>query len=79
MTTKRLEAALSKTNLTGIINRGSFRKYVGERNIVEFYDQEGTVVALNVRSKNDNHDLQSDYTAGVFPRSIRSAVELFIN
>ncbi len=33
---------------------------------IEFYSQEGSVVVIRLRRKNDNDDPYSDYSAGIF-------------
>lgn len=47
--------------------------------VVEFINQDGSAICIIVRNKNDHDDIMTDYHAGTFFSSIKSAIEFAVH
>ena len=71
--------AIKKLNKAGfeVTNNGS-RYYVnGKRHVISFIAQEsGDITCIKVRHENDEDDMRSDYSAGVFCDNLSQALRI---
>jgi hypothetical protein len=76
--TKKLEKAGFKVEQIGNTRRAS---HASTKYVIEFLKNGGEdcVVCINVRSLDDKHDSQSDYSAGVWANNIGQAIKLALN
>lgn len=78
MLTKNLIKAVEKSpTLIGIRHNNGNHTYYNNHNIMEIIDQEGEAINVYIRRKNQHDDIQSDYFAGSFYHSIKSALSAF--
>lgn len=76
--TKKLEKAGFTVEQIGNTHRAS---QASTKYVVEFLKngREDCVVCINVRSFDDKHDSQSDYSAGAWANNIGQAIKLALN
>ncbi len=73
----RLIRALNNAGFT-IEDNGHQYFCKGAKRVVTWYKQDDSAICFNSRRHNDHHDSQSDYSAGYFCRTIKSAVNSLI-
>ncbi len=78
MKVQNLLKALKKANLE--VNQNSNGQYYcyGEKRVCSFYkngSDSDEAVCVNIRRKNDHHDINSDYHAGFFVDTIKDAIK----
>ncbi len=75
MTTKN---AITKLEKSGFKVEQHGRQYFAEkdalRHFITFYDQEGEVIVIDLRTRGQEDDSQSDYHAGTFCKNITRAI-----
>lgn len=79
MKTKSLLRALEKAGVGPVASNGrQFYARFGGR-VISWYDQDGEAIAVSVRSENDRDDPQSDYFAGSFTPTLKTALRWIRN
>ncbi len=70
--------AVNKLTKAGFAVTQSGNHYSAQagRNVIEFYQQDGEIICIRVRSANDQDDVMSDYSAGVFCDNLSQAIRL---
>ena len=70
--------AITKLTKAGfqVTNSGNRYQATANRQVISFFDQSGSIICINVRSKNDHDDFVSDYSAGVFCDNLKQAITL---
>ena len=76
----QLTNAIKKLNKSGFVvsnagNRYSAKK-VGLKYVVEFINQETSVLCIRVRQENDNDNSMVDYSAGTWCDNLTQAISL---
>ena len=76
----QLTNAIKKLNKSGfeVINNGNRyqAKKVGLKYVVEFINQETSVLCIRVRQENDNDNSMVDYSAGTWCDNLTQAISL---
>lgn len=70
--------AITKLTKAGfqVTNSGNRYHATANNQVISFFDQQGSVICINVRSQNDHDDAMSDYSAGVFCDNLKQAITL---
>ena len=70
--------AITKLTKAGfqVTNTGNRYQAKANRHIIRFFDQQGSIICINVRGQDDHDDAMSDYSAGVFCDNLKQAIAL---
>jgi hypothetical protein len=70
--------AITKLTKAGfqVTNTGNRYQAKANHHIIRFFDQQGSIICINVRGQNDHDDAMSDYSAGVFCDNLKQAITL---
>jgi hypothetical protein len=70
--------ALKKLTKAGFVVEQNDKYYSAQagRDVIEFHQQDGEIICIRVRSVNDQDDVMSDYSAGVFCDNLSQAIQI---
>ena len=70
--------AIKKLEKAGAAIETQGRKYYAyiKKDVIEFWDQDGSAMCIRVRRANEHDDLHTDYHAGVWCDNITRAIHL---
>lgn len=75
MKTKNAIKKLEKNGFKVTEDKGKFCATLeNNRHSIEFYDQDGRVIVIDVRTEGHDDDIMTDYHAGIFARNISQAI-----
>ena len=72
----KTEIIIKRLSKFGKVDHNDINNYFVKINnhFIEFFNQNGLVICLKVRKEDDENDIQSDYSAGVFVKTLKSAL-----